>query len=203
MQGVPLRRRLFLLVAAALLPLAAMAGFAVFAVLQQQRAQAERAGLEITRALAIAIDGELQRSAAVLGTLASSPLIDAGDLNAYSRLVRIALANVRKRIHRLRVGGQHVPDSDAQLRSAATKADRRLAAAKEAETAIARKAQQQEAVRIQQQVLNRKLIEKLSYLHHFHAAAHALLPEEQCRAVSAAAAEGVRQAAAEILAVPA
>jgi signal transduction histidine kinase len=93
MRAVPLRRRLFLLVAAALLPLAAMAVFAVLAVLQQQRAQAERAGLEITRALAIAIDGELQRSSAILQTLATSPLIDAGDLKDYSRLIRIAVAN--------------------------------------------------------------------------------------------------------------
>jgi signal transduction histidine kinase len=92
-RSVPLRRRLFLLVAAALLPLAAMAVFAVLAVLQQQRAQAERAGLEITRALAIAIDGELQRSVAVLELLALSPSLDAADLKGFSQLIRVAVAN--------------------------------------------------------------------------------------------------------------
>jgi signal transduction histidine kinase/CheY-like chemotaxis protein len=86
--GVPLRRRLFLLVAAALLPLAAMAVFAVLAVLQQQREQAQRAGLEITRALAIAIDGELNRSVAVLEVLAGSPLLAQEDLRAFSTLMR-------------------------------------------------------------------------------------------------------------------
>jgi signal transduction histidine kinase len=92
-RSVPLRRRLFLLVAAALLPLAAMAVFAVLTVLAQQRAQAARAGLEITRAMAIAVDGELQRSIAVLDLLAGSPLLRSADLKAYGALLQTALAS--------------------------------------------------------------------------------------------------------------
>jgi signal transduction histidine kinase len=91
LRTVPLRRRLFVLVAAAILPLAAMAVVAVLAVLEQQRNQAERAGLEITRALAIAIDGELQRSVAVLELLGNSPLIDAEDIRGFSALLGRAI----------------------------------------------------------------------------------------------------------------
>ncbi|HWA39537.1 MAG TPA: ATP-binding protein [Burkholderiales bacterium] len=93
LRSVPLRRRLFLLVAAALLPLAAMAVVAVLFALQQQRAQAEAAGLEITRALAIAVDGELQRSIAVLELLAISPQLEAGDLKAFDAVLRRALGS--------------------------------------------------------------------------------------------------------------
>jgi signal transduction histidine kinase/CheY-like chemotaxis protein len=92
-RSAPLRRRLFLLVAAALLPLAAMAVYAVLTALGQQRAQAERAGLEITRALAIAIDGELQRSVAVLELLAISPQLGAGDLQGFDEVLRRSLGS--------------------------------------------------------------------------------------------------------------
>ena len=64
---VPLRRRLFLLAAVAIVPLAAMSGLGLLAMVQQHREQAERAGLDVTRALATAVDAELRRSTAVLG----------------------------------------------------------------------------------------------------------------------------------------
>jgi signal transduction histidine kinase len=91
-RSVPLRRRLFLLVAVVLLPLAAVAVVAVLAVLHQQRSQAEHAGLEITRAMAIAVEGELNRAAAVLELLGSSPVLDGSDPAAYAALMRRALA---------------------------------------------------------------------------------------------------------------
>ena len=43
MRQIPLRRRLFLLAAAAILPLAVVAGIGLRALFEQQRVQAERA----------------------------------------------------------------------------------------------------------------------------------------------------------------
>ena len=54
--GVPLRRRLFLLAACAILPLAVMAGIGLYALARHQDAQAERVGLELARSVANAID---------------------------------------------------------------------------------------------------------------------------------------------------
>lgn len=121
----------------------------------------------------------------------------------YLTAVRIAIANVKQRLHRLRTAGRHIPDSEASRRASETKVDRKLAHEAEASNALARKTQQQDAIRIQQAVLNRRLVERLSYLHHFHAAAHEQLSEVDCRRLSSAAAEAVRLAVAETLAVQA
>ncbi|TMH33873.1 MAG: hypothetical protein E6H58_07565, partial [Betaproteobacteria bacterium] len=89
---VPLRRRLFLLAAVAIVPLAAMSGLGLLAMVQQHREQAERAGLDVTRALATAVDAELRRSTAVLETLATSPALDAGDTAAFNERARRVMA---------------------------------------------------------------------------------------------------------------
>ncbi|HUP31019.1 MAG TPA: ATP-binding protein [Usitatibacter sp.] len=90
-RSVPLRRRLFLLASAGILPLVVMAGVALYAVFEQQRAQAQRATLEITRALATATDAELNRTISVLQALATSPQLDTGELDAFStRMNRVA-----------------------------------------------------------------------------------------------------------------
>jgi signal transduction histidine kinase len=81
--GIPLRRRLLLLVAAGILPLAVMAGIALLALFEQQRKQAERSGIEVARALATAVDAELGRSIAVLQAMALGPALDTGDLKRY------------------------------------------------------------------------------------------------------------------------
>ncbi|MCC7009629.1 MAG: response regulator [Acidobacteria bacterium] len=86
--AVPLRRRLFLLTAAAILPLAIMAGLALSALTRSQRQQAQRAGTEIARALATAVDGELMRSVSVLEALGTSPLLEAGELRGFHELAR-------------------------------------------------------------------------------------------------------------------
>src|SRR5688572_15014751 len=78
-----LRRRLLLLVAAGILPLAAMAGLALLALWEGQRRQAERSGIEVTRALATAVDAELGRSAAVLQAIVLGPALDVGDVKRY------------------------------------------------------------------------------------------------------------------------
>ena len=91
MKRVALRRRLILLAAAGILPLAIMSGIALFAGYQQQRRQAEMAGLDVTRALATAVDAELRRTIAVLEVLATSLSFDTGDIAGFSHLAQRAL----------------------------------------------------------------------------------------------------------------
>jgi hypothetical protein len=52
MTDVPLRRRLFVLTAAGILPLALMAGIGFYVLQRQQNVQAERVGLELARSVA-------------------------------------------------------------------------------------------------------------------------------------------------------
>jgi len=75
----PLSRRLFLLVAAAILPLALVAGVALIIITKQQREQVGRAGLEISRALSTAVDAELERSLSVISALSAARALDSGD----------------------------------------------------------------------------------------------------------------------------
>ena len=89
--GEPIRRRLLLLAAAGVLPLAAMAGISLLVLMQQQRLQAQHTGLEVTRALATAVDAELGRSIAVLRGLAIGPALDTGDLVRYHESMRRVL----------------------------------------------------------------------------------------------------------------
>ena len=90
--SAPLNRRLFLLAAASILPLAAMTAFALVAMWQQQRAQAERAGQDIARALSTAVDAELQRSISVLEAMSRAIVLEAGDLQGYHRLAQRVVA---------------------------------------------------------------------------------------------------------------
>ena len=89
----PLSRRLFLLVAAAILPLALVAGVALFIIAKQQREQVGRAGLEISRALATAVDAELERSLSVIGALSAARALDNGDFARFHD----AMSDVLKR----------------------------------------------------------------------------------------------------------
>ncbi|MEO5843646.1 MAG: cache domain-containing protein, partial [Caldimonas sp.] len=70
MRPVPLRRRLLLLAAVAILPLALMSGVALQALLEQQRRQAEQSTLDLARALATAVDTELRLTISALQSLA-------------------------------------------------------------------------------------------------------------------------------------
>ena len=65
-----LGRRLILMAAAALLPLALMSALALQVVLNQQRRQTEQAALDLTRALATAVDNELRLTVSALEALA-------------------------------------------------------------------------------------------------------------------------------------
>jgi signal transduction histidine kinase len=92
--GVALRTRLFYLAGATFVPLALVSGVSLLALMQQQRNQAERAGIEIARALSTAVDAELQRSASVLQALAAARSLDRGELaNFYGVARRVLDAN--------------------------------------------------------------------------------------------------------------
>src|SRR5688572_9819144 len=88
MRVEPLRRRLLLLTAAGIVPLAAVAGIALLALAQEQKAQAERAGIEVTRALATAVDAEMRRSVAALEAIGNGPALDTGDLKGFHEVMR-------------------------------------------------------------------------------------------------------------------
>jgi signal transduction histidine kinase/CheY-like chemotaxis protein len=93
MTNEPLRRRLFLLVAAGIAPVALVSGIALLAFYQSQREQSHRAGLDITRALATAVDSEARRTISVLEVLATSPLLDTEDLAGFKARAERALAS--------------------------------------------------------------------------------------------------------------
>jgi signal transduction histidine kinase/ActR/RegA family two-component response regulator len=73
-------------------PLAATAGIALLALASEQKAQAERAGIELTRALATAVDAELHRSVSALEALAQVRSLDTGDLPRFHEVMRRSLA---------------------------------------------------------------------------------------------------------------
>jgi signal transduction histidine kinase/ActR/RegA family two-component response regulator len=82
-----------LLAGVGIVPLAIMSGIGLYALAHQQRVQAERAGLELTRAVAIGVDAELRSSVSVLATLATSLTLDQQDLVAFREPARRVLAN--------------------------------------------------------------------------------------------------------------
>jgi signal transduction histidine kinase/ActR/RegA family two-component response regulator len=75
----PLQRRLLLLAAVAILPLAIMSGVALRALWQQQQLQVERSTVELTRALATAVDAELRLTISALQALALTEPLDSAD----------------------------------------------------------------------------------------------------------------------------
>lgn len=89
---VPLRRRLFLLALGAILPLAVASGIGLQALVSQQRLQAERASIDLARALSIAVGGELRLSISALETLATAAGVGQDkDLAAFEALARDVL----------------------------------------------------------------------------------------------------------------
>src|SRR5262245_33617452 len=92
--SIPLRRRLFVLTAAAILPLATMAGLGLYALEQQQYVQAERVGLELARSVGTAVTAEVRSSISILETLATSPTLDVNDLAGFRELANRVIAAV-------------------------------------------------------------------------------------------------------------
>ena len=90
MRNVPLRRKLLLLALVGILPLAAISGIGLYALVKQQRAQAQQSAVEVTRALATAVDASLSESVSVLEALATSVLLDSGRPDKfYARAKRV------------------------------------------------------------------------------------------------------------------
>src|SRR5688572_9062856 len=87
-----IRRRLMLLVAAAVLPLAVMSAFALYELYTEQREESELAAAEIARAIATSVDGELRRNAAALEVLASSQALDGEDIAEIQRRAQRAVS---------------------------------------------------------------------------------------------------------------
>jgi signal transduction histidine kinase/ActR/RegA family two-component response regulator len=78
-----MRRHLFALVVAGTLPLAILAAAGLLLLFQQQRDDAQRRTLEVTRAIATAVDGELEHSRSALQVLAASSALESGDVAAF------------------------------------------------------------------------------------------------------------------------
>ena len=91
MYRLPLRRYLFLLVVAGVLPLAILSGVGLLVLYESQRDEIRRRAQEIVRAQAIAVEAELQRSIAALQVMASTPRLQAGDLREFREIAALAL----------------------------------------------------------------------------------------------------------------
>lgn len=79
-RGVPLRRRLLAVAMAGILPLALAAVVGLYFVAWSQGQQAEQRNLDVTRLAATAIETELNRSLAVLESMALARTPDGGEL---------------------------------------------------------------------------------------------------------------------------
>src|SRR5262249_12074670 len=83
MKRVLLRQRIFVVVVAAVLPLAVMSAVALYVGYQHQQEQAERSGLDLARAMNIAVEAELRRVVSVLQVLDDSLEDEREDLRAF------------------------------------------------------------------------------------------------------------------------
>src|SRR5258706_170587 len=92
MSRVPLRRQLFILAVAGILPLAILAVVGLFVLWDQQRSETLRRGLDITRALGIAVDSELQTSFSALRLMAASRSLENRDIDAFEATARRVVA---------------------------------------------------------------------------------------------------------------
>jgi signal transduction histidine kinase/ActR/RegA family two-component response regulator len=84
----PLRRYLVVLALAGILPLTLLTGAGLIQLYRQQRDDAQRRAVEITRAVAIAVDLELERSLSALKALAGSATLRRGDLATFQEVMR-------------------------------------------------------------------------------------------------------------------
>lgn len=89
---IVLQRQLFTLAIVGVLPLAILAGAGLHIFFEQRRDVEQRRALEVTRALATAVEAELQRSLAALQILAVSGALDPGVRSDFDEVARRALA---------------------------------------------------------------------------------------------------------------
>ncbi len=79
----PLRMRLLLLAASGLLPLVIVLGWGLDHLVAERRAEAERSVLELSRALATAVDAELSSVTTLLQQLSTSDELERADLRSF------------------------------------------------------------------------------------------------------------------------
>jgi signal transduction histidine kinase len=91
MRRAPLSRQLFLIAVAGILPLAILAGAGLHLMFEQRREAEQGRALEITRALATAVDTELKRSQSALQIVASAIVLDTADLDSFHTIARRAI----------------------------------------------------------------------------------------------------------------
>jgi signal transduction histidine kinase/ActR/RegA family two-component response regulator len=90
--ATPLRRRLFILGCAGIVPLALMAALSLDALQAPQREQARVVGRELARSVANAVDAEVSSAVEVLETLATTPTLDLDDLRGFRERAERVLA---------------------------------------------------------------------------------------------------------------
>src|SRR5690242_12687293 len=79
----PLRMRLLLLAASGLLPLVIVLAWGIDHLFQERRSAAERSTLDLSRALATAIDSELRSVQSLLEQMGTSDELERADLRAF------------------------------------------------------------------------------------------------------------------------
>src|SRR5881392_2686363 len=84
----PLRMRLLLLAASGLLPLVIVLAWGIDHLFQERRSAAERSSLELSRALATAIDSELRSIQSLLDQMGTSDELERADLRAFHLTAR-------------------------------------------------------------------------------------------------------------------
>jgi signal transduction histidine kinase/ActR/RegA family two-component response regulator len=103
----PLRMRLLLLGASGLLPLLMLLAWGLDHFTQERRTDAERNALELSRALATAVDGQLRSTIALLDHMGTSDELERADLRAFQLSARRAAEQL---------GWHHVALSDGDGR---------------------------------------------------------------------------------------
>lgn len=81
-----------MLTAAALLPLALMAGIGLYVMRDQQSARTSQVGLELARSVANAVDAELRSAISVVEALSTTPTLDRNDLDGFRERARRIVA---------------------------------------------------------------------------------------------------------------
>lgn len=84
----PLRRLLLRLAALGLLPVSLLGAWGVWSTVQSQRLDQQRTTLELSRALATAVELEIDATLRSLAVTARSPLLRDGDLRGFHEMVR-------------------------------------------------------------------------------------------------------------------
>ena len=87
----PLRRRLFLLSTASIVPLAILATFGIRTLRAQHGQEVQRIGQELSRSIANSVDAELRTAIASLNTLSTATSLQQGDLDTFSQRLALLL----------------------------------------------------------------------------------------------------------------